>query len=237
VAKTVDGRPLFYYASWSTPLDPGNPGDISAFFMPGLLKTKDGQCSAWGGLLFHAILVQGVDISLKGAMKGVGIVRFSPTARLGRIGMLIKPWTFVGAGNNNTMRHVTYRWVSALGSEKGGDIRYPGTTADPLTRYDIVSTPGVTYGGSPVGPLLAQNNPNPFASFSNHIVVKIGGQYYDPSYGQIYNTKPDFQRTAVAGFFLVDKLPDDTSVLFARQLAAAAPDQIEEKPIFPAPRQ
>ena len=129
--------------------------------------------------------------------------------------------------------------MSALGSTSAGDIVYPGKKQDPLLRYDIVGTPGVTYGGRPVGPLLAQNNPNPFATFSNHIVVKIGDKYYDPSYGGAlpYNSPLDFQPTSVAGFFKVEPLPDLTPVLFARQLPAAAPDQMKEDPIFPAPRQ
>ena len=68
----------------------------------------------------------------------------------------------------------------------------------------------VTYAGG-----KAQNNSNPFATFSNHIFLKVGfatGKtidylYYDPSYGLIYKDAQAFQN-ALAGTYAVEKSGD-----------------------------
>jgi hypothetical protein len=77
-------------------------------------------------------------------------------------------------------------------------------------NYAYLFAPGspVTYDGK-VGEgalLQGQNNPNPYASFHDHVVVMIKSpdgtvRYYDPSYGTSYGTLLELQKGSIAGFF------------------------------------
>jgi hypothetical protein len=55
--------------------------------------------------------------------------------------------------------------------------------------------------GMTTGPLVGQNNPAPYATFYNHVLLKIGKDYYDPSYGRKYKDPLDMQKQSIAGFF------------------------------------
>lgn len=42
---------------------------------------------------------------------------------------------------------------------------------------------------------------NPASLFGNHQVVKIGTQYYDPTYGVVYNSLTDIDNLAIDGYY------------------------------------
>jgi hypothetical protein len=48
--------------------------------------------------------------------------------------------------------------------------------------------------------LPGQGNKNPKSNFNQHIVVGIGGTFYDPSYGEKYNSLDDFDKK-IFGFY------------------------------------
>ena len=49
-----------------------------------------------------------------------------------------------------------------------------------------------------------QNTPNPLAHFFRHVVMKISGTYYDPSYGTTFASRQDWEDNTVAGFIISD---------------------------------
>lgn len=87
------------------------------------------------------------------------------------------------------------------------DLRVPTPFSPPAfpgyndKQYLFTKASHVTY--SVKDAIKGQNNKNPLSMFSNHVVVQINGEYYDPSYGVVYKTLADMQTTAIAGFFSI----------------------------------
>lgn len=71
------------------------------------------------------------------------------------------------------------------------------------SKYVEWESASVRYKGDK-GKLIGQNNKNPAGAFDNHAVVKIGGKYYDPSYGAIH---PDLfkMQESMAGLFFMQQ--------------------------------
>jgi hypothetical protein len=190
IARKSDGAKLTYYKDWLAAADS----------LPGLLNSTDGQCGAFSELLLTALGDQGLigtrDRPGKlGAVKAVRIVPRNPPlinatdmekANL-RAGFLVNTWAIPGKGGSNpdAITQMQYPAISYLvdGFTTVLGIDYPQFDKvgnNPRKwQYRFTNQPvpaEVTYGGS-----QAQNNGNPLASFTNHIVVEIGGKFYDPS--------------------------------------------------------
>lgn len=70
---------------------------------------------------------------------------------------------------------------------------------DPLDPIDLIGIP-------------AQGNADPISQFVNHVVVKFGNKYYDPSYGKKFNTMQEFLSQAVSGLKCYDQVTDSYKV-------------------------
>jgi hypothetical protein len=66
------------------------------------------------------------------------------------------------------------------------DNHYAFATSD---VFDLPGIPGL-------------GNPNPRADFPQHVVVKINGVFYDPSYGKTYNSILQWQDASVWGYYI-----------------------------------
>jgi hypothetical protein len=84
-------------------------------------------------------------------------------------GFLVSNWSFIGAGTS-------------------GNPSYPYVDA-PGPHYEVVKDRGVE----------GQNSLDPKSVFENHVVAKIDGKYYDPSYGTSYASSAAI---SIAGFYL-----------------------------------
>lgn len=81
------------------------------------------------------------------------------------------------------------------------------------TFYDFTGDPGesglekipVDTDGNSVDqvgiPAQGEDNEDPFSQFTNHALVKYGGKYYDPSYGNsTVNSLSEWEDASIAGF-------------------------------------
>ena len=52
----------------------------------------------------------------------------------------------------------------------------------------------------PVPGVSGQNNPDPPTDFPNHMIVRIGNKYYDPSYGTgPFDSQLDWEKASIVG--------------------------------------
>ena len=54
--------------------------------------------------------------------------------------------------------------------------------------------------------IAGQNNQDPFSIFSDHAIVKIGDNFYDPSYGLKASTELEWESASLAGFALTPQI-------------------------------
>ena len=218
----VRGNALAYYGSWPTDGTGFETDFTSAANLEGLLQTNSGQCGAFGKLFFDALRFQGLSSTNSVVRATLDVI--TPTANSNQVttGFLVGPsaWTFTPA-NQAT-------WTAAVTSTIAiGQNVYPGVlkTGNAYSYQFAPNSPiaytGVTTNGSPA--LIGQNNTNPFATFTNHVVVKVTvlGKtnttlYYDPSYGVTYKDLKDMQAKAIAGFYKTDYLRANNSLVVTK---------------------
>ncbi len=146
----------------------------------------DGQCGAWAHLFIDAMGAQGINHTNE-------YVIFYQSD-----GAAPNDFSFGFAVNN---------WSFASGTGISGDANYP-----------FLNVPGTPeYSGSSYSWRFAevtddtgvpgQGTTNPKSLFSNHQVVKIGTQYYDPSYGVTYSSLADIDDNAVDGYYEKKDVP------------------------------
>ncbi len=94
-----------------------------------------------------------------------------------RTGMLVKNWEFQAVGGS------------------------PGTS--PYTYILNLDDPTVSEVKDREG-IPGQGNPNPPGGFANHFIIRLGGKYYDPSYGAgPYATESEWENAALDGLVRV----------------------------------
>jgi hypothetical protein len=209
---------LTYYKQWPTAIS------APASTLERLLSTHDGQCGTFVDLLYNAILAQGLPLSPK---------KMNVSAPPKSLEMLlVGPWWFnVNAAKPN-VKYPYQDVVSEIFADGFGNL-YPAHSGK---KYQIVPLnplqSNVFYPGRPGGPAIAQNNTNPFATFSNHQVLLIGSTGYDPSYGRTYNSRQDLQN-AITGFYVIDKNPRPDGY-YLMQIRKPDPNKVEID-VNPAP--
>ncbi len=180
VVCTYDGVQLTYYANYQTKV-------IST---TGLLTTGDGQCASWTFLFLDTLLAQGIQqtdntVIVGGVSTPANVVVVRPVNNLG---FFVNNWNNVPTGSTpayNTI--VQYPWEN-----------YHSYNFAPAAVTQKLGIPG-------------QGNPSPASVFTRHVFTYLSvcgvQQYYDPSYGQIYNdlnvTSPTFL-SMLACFFQID---------------------------------
>lgn len=142
-----------------------------------LLATLDGQCTSWADFLNKCLDAQGL---------GMGIVRKIVPTESGKF-FLVKNWKFPAK--------LPFDGVSTYPKPPKFGMVYPdedGENQRYLWSSEVVSDqPGIP----------GQNSANPTSLFNNHVVVKIGAEYYDPSYGVIHKGLMEIQDGALDGFY------------------------------------
>jgi len=173
--KRLDGTPLTYYSNYMV----ANNNTFA------LLAGEDGSCHAWAHLLIDTWKVQGIDhfneavqLSWKDGSRPIA----------SKNGFLVEKWDFAGNGTSGdaTLPYVNYVLGSPFRSS--------------WYEWNYAEVTDVDAGDAP-----AQSNDHPASFFYNHVVVKIGSRYYDPSYGAIHDTLQDFD-DELSGFYEIDEL-------------------------------
>ncbi|HJR08477.1 MAG TPA: hypothetical protein VJ842_14545 [Pyrinomonadaceae bacterium] len=141
-----------------------------------LLANGDGQCSSWAKLFIDMLKSQGIENQNE--------YRLIQPLNTNAAGFLVKNWTYIGSGLSNYPATFPYLNLPAA------DVI--GTTSYNWRFAEVVDAAGVA----------GQGTVNPASLFSNHQIVYIGGQYYDPSYGLTYASLSDFKTTALDGFYI-----------------------------------
>jgi hypothetical protein len=114
-------------------------------------------------------------------------------------GFLVNNWNFIGGG-------------------KSGNPNYPYLD-EPGKPYEVTKQPG----------LPGQNSPDPLSVFGNHVIARIDGTYYDPSYGETYANLRQMTAKDVAGYF---KMVPGKSDAFEIQKAAASGELLKVEMYF-----
>jgi hypothetical protein len=135
--------------------------------------------------------------------------------------MLFGSWRFA----TRSSRNPNYPYMNFVGQPDPVDPNIPDLTAGVLKHYPrfkwqfwegrwvydwetAAAAPDVTY--QPDQSASGQNNTNPPGIFHDHVIINIGGTYYDPSYGVKYGTTLlDVQKKAIAGFYIVQEVAPD----------------------------
>ena len=141
-----------------------------------LLKFGDGQCGAWAKLFIETLSVQGIENALD------WLFFFNRDATDPNLGFIVNNWSFLGLGTSGLP---DYPYFNIPGTPLVGGASYNWRFAE------VTESAGVP----------GQSNPNPASFFNNHQVVKIGTQYYDPSYGIVHSSLANIDATAIAGYF------------------------------------
>jgi hypothetical protein len=166
---------LDYFGDW----------DSSALTFPELLTTGDAQCGAWSEFFTRCLHAVGID-----PLHEVSQVNYDRIPNVWGAGayMLAFDWNMPGAGG-----HVPPAWDA--------EYDYLNIWAAPPivgNSYnwlfaDVTDATGVPSQGP---------TPNPHSYFPVHLIVNVGTRYYDPSFGQVYNSFTEFENGAFEAFAL-----------------------------------
>jgi hypothetical protein len=199
--------PLTFWENWSGPA----PAETAAQ----LILTGDGKCGAWADFFIDVLRAWGGNFSHASNFRQIEVDHQDTPVQASVF--LVGDWAF---GNPNLQfprqgPFAGYLWYNEVGNPGLTHIAPPGSApgAPAVWRYNWEGQPAVNYvEGSAQNNYKgsAQNNDNPFASFFNHVVVRIGNILYDPSYGVTYqstaanptddNLLQAFQTDAITGY-------------------------------------
>ena len=152
-----------------------------------LLATGDGQCGAWARFFLDIRKVQGITESQH-------FVEIKPKNSANADGFIVKNWHFNGNGTSGVSGYPYFNVPDAS--------TFSGTASYSWKYAEVVDAPGVP----------GQGNPNPASFFARHFVM-IGGEIYDPSYGQKYTSIAEWAAYALDGYFKEGRLSLDEAVL------------------------
>ena len=194
-----DGQPLQYGVNW-----PATTSTVQT-----LLATKTGLCDAFSRLFLMALEAQGI-AGTQASRLDAKIVEIIPKVGTG---LLVKNWNFVG---NGPMFINYFRSLPTLFHQVNGQWEYQWLSPP------AAAAPPVTYKGS----IGAQNNEHARGSFTVHYVVQIGGELYDPSYGETYANLRAFQDTSLDGIYTSTELPNKAWMFIVRRVQKGAKLQV-----------
>jgi len=173
---------LTYYANWFC-------GNITT---NALLSSGDGQCGAWASFMLDMLRAHGIDYADEYVLFRYSNSDFPNPANRG---FLVKDWNFALGGGISGHAQLTYLNLPPAGADWPGIVNSTYVWRFPPEVTDATGVPG-------------QGTVNPASFFSNHQVVRINGVYYDPSYGNTYNTLAEIDDQAIAGHFVFVRAPD-----------------------------
>ncbi|MGN0729569.1 hypothetical protein, partial [Treponema sp.] len=162
-----------------------------------MCENGDGNCQAWSGLFRDLVRLQGIEaerisIFSKRAMPDFCDQSGFPTPE----SVMVGNWSF-SLDECSVEKDCTYtelRWLSSIFKQNYTHILDVVIRKTPLPQKV-----------SPVGDVLAQGNPHSPFQFNGHWICKIGGKYYDPSYGTSkFSELSAYENDSLAGFFRDD---------------------------------
>ncbi len=218
IKAAYSGRALHYYKKWE--MDPDLINRTAK-----LLKDLDGTCVEWSFLFADALFDAGIK-AIKHIVVFQSKTKYAPPGSNNPAlpeTLLIKNWKFDG---NGTSVNNTYPYQNAPSNENVifKEVN-PGTW-----KYVWGANPEVTDNKNAMGDydgIPGQNTLNPRSTFRNHVVVKVNGSYYDPSYGLKWASAQAWEDGAVDGFMVFD----GTKLLFRKNPTGAnMPADTEELP-------
>ncbi len=203
------GRKLTYYEQWDTKSQSPDT----------LLATLDGQCAAFAQLFAVSIRAAGATTTV---IKGVQV------GSINRLEvMLINDWRVFGAGTSNDP---IYRYQNTLADPtkyptentyKQGFDSFIRKNADNVWEYYWGNKIEVA---DEIPGVAGQNTPNPKSTFSDHWLIEISGEFYDPSYGTgPFCSRQCWEAESVAGFTVLSKVANtvnDYRLIFRENFAA-----------------
>ena len=150
---------LSYYRDWDVQPD---VIDIPAFMGKG-----DAQCGSWAAFFLDTLAIQGYKLPKAGTAL---TCEFKSNRVVVANWFFVGQWNFAGAatGDGSYLNKFGAAFYVGGGPGKNGYVWQRGA---PVTDHPTIP---------------AQNNADPLSVFPRHQVVKIGNDYYDPSYGTIY---------------------------------------------------
>ena len=158
-----------------------------------LLLGRDGNCFAWSELFAASFRAAGAKLT---PMESV-VVR--PVGLFGtqRERLQINDWFFdpEAIGNGTEV----YPSVNMSRYPENPEV-YMAKNAQ--GQWQSVWGPNEAANDMPGA--AGQNIADPLSLFFNHAMIKIGGVYYDPSYGKTYASRQAWEDQAVAGFMVFD---------------------------------
>jgi Bacterial Ig domain/FG-GAP-like repeat/Putative Ig domain len=169
-------KPLQYWGKWNLPSVSTTPKISYPNDALNLVKTLDGNCVSWSELFKATIEAQGL-VDDQGDPVTPVLVEFLPDKqtqqKIGRLGgILVGKWKISDDKAVNLYANPYHQRIDGVWTY--------APARGQLLNVSYTAVPG-------------QNNESPRGDFANHIVVKIGDTYYDPSYGTIYNSVADFE--------------------------------------------
>ena len=180
INPALNNRPVHYYKNWDTTNI--NVGDL-------LSDPKlDGQCSAWAEAFAKAVR----NLGIKPATNPMNLHVIKPTSDQY---FLVENWSIEGEGSSNDPNHP---YVNTFANP--AEVKFMRQNAQDEWEYywgaaEIDDRPG----------LPGQNTANPKSLFEVHVLVEIGGKYFDPSYGTgPFDTLKAWEDLSVAAFAKLD---------------------------------
>ena len=145
------------------------------------LTSNDGQCGAWAHFFVRMRQMHGI------VSKDEYLFVKSNTKY--KEHFLIKEWDFQGSGRSG---YTDYPYLNIEDIPFKKSTQYCWKYAD-VTDRKIASPPRVLEA-------RGQGVDDPASRFTNHELVRIDGEIYDPSYGLKYDSILDFDNNAITGF-------------------------------------
>ncbi|MBC8048485.1 MAG: hypothetical protein H7Y00_16925, partial [Fimbriimonadaceae bacterium] len=152
-------------------------------YLPQLLKDRDGECYTWAMLFLALLKLNG--ISEPNNYLNIYNEFVSTDCGFGYVdGFMVKTWTFGTPSNFCTDLPYLNVWD------------YPGydDTSFIFIYEEVHDEIGV----------LGQTEANPNSIFGNHQLAIVNGKYYDPCYGNVFDTFDDIKSGSIAGWFYFD---------------------------------
>ncbi|WP_353484732.1 hypothetical protein, partial [Haliscomenobacter sp.] len=152
-------------------------------------KIIDGECGAFADLLSRLLLVQGI--------KHYMIV----VAPKNDKGFLIQNWAFSKQTTIGNYPYLNIFESADADPRSEGNSYKKWKAGSPLAFYDL---PGIK----------GQNVENPYSDFEDHYFIKVGTEYFDPSYGTRHTKIEDWVAASIAGFTDEIRLRANTTNLY-----------------------
>lgn len=207
----VDGEPLKYYGQWSS-------GNLSTTTKE-LLTSKNGMCSSWAKTLLDVLKLQGFQ----------------------ELNNLVRVRGYLGDVISDEEGFLVRNWQESPPGTSG-EINFPFKNIKNTPFYTSMNTYDFAYQEVYcTASLSAQNNGNCVSDFTNHVFVRILGDFYDPSYGTRYGntttveipdpqlpgenllveTIPDFNNNAISAFYYIK--PSDINLQLIQMKTTTSP--------------